>query len=98
MNIPSCIRAEIGKCALCYGKQPARKHFSSNYPQYEFKWSTVNNWKKKLSKNPQSREGQFTKAGRPNKVNDEAMLKIREVIIGIRLVGAVISQKMVISI
>ena len=34
----------------------------------------------------------------PSKVNDEMMLKIKEAIIGIRLAGAVISRKMVISI
>ena len=97
MNIPPCIRAKTGKYALCYGTQPVRKRFSSKYPQYEFKWSTVNNWKKKLTIDPQSRKGQFTKAGRPNKVNDELMLKIKEVIIGILLAGALISRKIFIS-
>ena len=31
LNIPSRIRAEVGKNALCYGTQAVRKHFSSKY-------------------------------------------------------------------
>ena len=50
-----------------------------------------------MTKDPESIEGQFTKAERPKKVSNEAMLKIKEVIIGNCLAGAVISQKMVIS-
>ena len=87
LNIPSRIRAEVGKYALRYDTQGARKRFSSKYPQYEFKRSIVNNWKEKTTREPESREGQFTKVGRPNKVNDEIMLKIKEVIIGINQYG-----------
>ena len=64
----------------------------------ELKQSTANNWEKKITKNAESREGQFTKLGRPNQNNEEVMLKIKEVIIGIRLAGAVISRKTVMSI
>ena len=46
LNIPSHIRAEVGKCALCYGTQAAKKCFSLTYPRYEFKQCTANNWKK----------------------------------------------------
>ena len=31
LNIPSGIRAEVGKYALCYGATAARKSFSSKY-------------------------------------------------------------------
>ena len=89
LNIPSCMRAEVGKYALCYGPQADRKRFSRKYPQYEFKPSTVNNWNKKITKDPKSREDQFIKVGRTNKVNDKVMLKIKEVIVGIRLARAV---------
>ena len=37
LNISSSIKADVGKYALCYGTQAARKRFSSKYPQYEFK-------------------------------------------------------------
>ena len=40
----------------------------------------------------------FRKAGRPNIVRDELVQKIKEVIVGVRLSGAVISRRMVISI
>ena len=83
---------------LCQGIQAARKRFSSKYLQYEFKQSTVNNKKNKITKGPESQEGQFTEGERPSKFNDKVMLKIKEVIIGIRLAGAVISRKMVTSI
>ena len=82
----------------CLGIQAARKHFSSKYLQYEFKQSTVNNRKNKITKGLESQEGQFTEGERPNKFNDKVMLKIKEVIIGIRLAGALISRKMVTSI
>ena len=98
LNIPPGIKAEVGKYALCYGTQAARKRLSSKYPQYEFKQSTVSNWKNKFTKYLDRTEDKFNKVGRPNKVNDEIMLKIKEVIIGIRLAGSVISRKMVISI
>ena len=86
LNIPSRITVEFGKCALCNGTQTAKKRFSSKYSQHEFKRSTVKNWKKKISKDVESREGKFTKVGRPSKVNDE--------VIGMILAGAVISRKM----
>ena len=53
LNISSNIKAEVGKYALCYGTQAARKRFSSKYPQYEFKQSTINTRKRKLTKDPE---------------------------------------------
>ena len=82
LNIPSRIRTETGKYALCYGTEAARKRFSSKYLQYEFKRSTL----------------EETNFERPNKANDEVMLKTKEVIIGICIAGVVISRKMVIPI
>ena len=77
----------------------AVKCFSSKYPQYEFKRVTINNWKKKFPKDQGSGEGNFiNKIGRPNKVNVKIMLKIKEIIVGIRLAGDAISRKMVIAI
>ena len=52
--------------------------------------------------NPQKEVGEplekFNKKGRPSLVGEELLVKIKEAIIGIGLTGAVISQKMVISI
>ena len=75
LNIPSHIRAEVGKYTLCYGTQAAKTCFSLTYTQYEFKQCTVNNWKKKITKDRESREGLFSKAGRPNKVNDALLAR-----------------------
>ena len=98
-NIPPRVKIEVGKYTLSNGTKAALKHFSSKYPQYEFKRVTINNWKKKIPKDQESGEGNFiNKTGRPNKVNDEIMLKIKEIIVGIRLAGAAISRKMVIAI
>ena len=98
-NIPPRVKVEVAKYALSNGTKAALKRFSSKYPQYEFKRVTINNWKKKIPKDQESGEGNFiNKIGRPNKVNDEIMLKIKEIIVGIRLAGAAISQKMVIAI
>ena len=61
----------------------------------------VNNWKCKFSDSPREvREPpeKFSKIGRPSMVGEELLLKIKEVIIRIRLTGAVISRKMLISI
>ena len=70
LNISSNIKAGVGKYAMCYGTQAARKRFGSKYPQYELKWSTTNAWKKKFAKDPESRVGPITKAGTLNKVNN----------------------------
>ena len=40
----------------------------------------------------------FRKAGRPNIVRDELVQNIKEIIVGVRLSGAVIARRMVISI
>ena len=98
-NIPLRVKFEVGKYALINGMKAALKLFSSKYPQYEFKRVTINNWKKKILKNQESGEGNFiNKIGRPDKVNNEIMLQIKKVILGIRLAGAAISRKMVIAI
>ena len=98
-NIPPRVKVEVGKYALINGTKAALKCFSSKYPQYEFKQVTINNWKKKIPKDHESGVGNFiNKIGRPNKVNNEIMLKIKEIIVGIRLAGAAISRKMVIAI
>ena len=98
-NIPSHIKEEVGKYAHTYGTQAAIKRFKSKYPHYTFLRTTINNWKRKFNKKGVPSESPtFRKAGRPNIVRDELVQKIKEVIIGVRLSGAVISRRMVISI
>ena len=91
-NIPSHIKEEVRKYAYTYGTQAAIKRFKSKYPHYTFLSTTINNWKLKFNK----KEGvlselpTFRKAGRPNIVRDELVQKIKEVIVGVRLSGAVL--------
>ena len=97
--IPSRIKEEVGKYAHTYGTQAAIKRFKSKYPHYTFLRTTINNWKRKFAKKGVPSESPtFRKAGRPNIVRDELVQKIKEVIVGVRLSGAVISRRMVISI
>ena len=99
-NIPSRIKEEVGKYAHTYGTQAAIKRFKSKYPHYTFLRTTINNWKRKFNKKEgvPSESPTFRKAGRPNIVRDGLVQKIKEVIVGVRLSGAVISRRMVISI
>ena len=92
---------EVGKYTPIYGTQVAISRFRGKYQQYTLKLTTVNNWKHKFS-NLQKKVGEppenFNKKGRPYLVGEELLAKIKEVIIRIRLTGAVISWKVVISI
>ena len=84
-----------------YGTQVVIAHFRGKYQQYTLKRTTINNWKRKFS-NPQKELGEppekYNKKGRPSLVGEEFLVTIKEAIIGIKLTGAVVSQKMVISI
>ena len=99
-NIPSRIKEEVGKYPHTYGTQAAIKRFKSKYPHYTFLRTTINNWKRKFNKKEgvPSESPTLRKAGRPNIVRDELVQKIKEFIVGVRLSGAVISRRMVISI
>ena len=99
-NIPSCIKEEVGKYAHTYRTQAAIKRFKSKYPHYTFLRTTINNWKRKFNKKEgvPSESPIFRKAGRPNIVRDELVQKIKEVIVGVRLSGTVITRRMVTSI
>ena len=74
LNISSNKEAEVGKYALCYGTQAARRRFSSKYPQYKFKRNTENTWEKIFTKDRELRVGQLTRAKTPNKVNNSMFL------------------------
>ena len=99
--MPSKVKDEVGKYAHSYRTQAAIAYFRGKYQQYTLKRTTVNNWKRKFF-NPQKDVGEppekFNKKGRPSFVGEELLVKIKEAIIGIRLTGAVIFRKMVISI
>ena len=95
-NIPLKIKQKIGNYAASHGTKAAIGRFSKIYAKFSLKRTTVNAWKEKFRKRicfpwPEKKE-------RPNLVDDEMLPKIRDVILGSRLVETVPSRKMVIAI
>ena len=68
--------------------------FSKSLYKIFIKRTTVNGWKERYKKNDLHSVG---KRGRPNLVDDLMVKKIKDVIIGSRLSGSVIDQKMVVA-
>ena len=67
--------------------------------QYTFLNTSTNNWKCKFNNQKEDLLPLiFNKHGRPNLVRNGLLQEIKEVIIGVRLSGAEISRKIVISI
>lgn len=98
-SIPKHVRVEVGKYALVHGTHAAMKKFSELYPKFKFKRTTINTWKSKLKANGQQNTNTlFKKTGRPNLLPEELLKKTKDVIIGTRLAGTVISRRMVIAI
>ena len=89
----------MGKYAYSNGTHAASNCFKSKYTQYTFLRTSINNWKRKFNNQKEDwLPPIFNKRGRHNLVRDDLLQKIKEVVIGARLSGAVISRKMVISI
>ena len=82
----------MGEYAYNNGTQAAINHFKSKYPQYTFLCTSINNNQKDLL------PPIFNKRGRPNLVRDDLLQNIKEVVIAVRLSGAVSTRKMVLSI
>ena len=66
------------------------------YPQYTLIRTSENNWKSSYQKN--NGKVNFKKKGRPNKLDEEMLRKIKDVIIGTRIAGGVVSRRQVMSI
>ena len=93
--MPSKIKQEIGSYALIHGAKAANARFSKVYTKYSLKRTTFNRWKERCKKNYLHSIG---KRERPNLLDDEMLKKIKDVIIGSRLVGKLISREMVVAI
>lgn len=78
-----------------HSTKDALDHFSKKYPKYKFKRTSVNSWKASLKNNENDKT--LKKIGRPNLLSDELLTKTKDVIIGSRLAGTVISRRMVIA-
>ena len=80
---------------MIHGTKAAIDNFSKDYTKYSLKRTTVSGWKERCKKNDLH---SIEKRGKPNLVDDAILKKIKDVIIGSRLAGTVISQKMVVPI
>lgn len=95
-SIPGKVKEEIGKFALKNGTQAAQKKFSKIYPKYDLKRTSINSWKVKC-KNTKS-ASLDKRMGRPNLLDDNLIKKTKDIIIGTRNAGTVISRRMVVAI
>ena len=86
---------EIGSYALIHGTKAAINRFAKVYTKYLLKRTTVNGLKEIFKKNDLH---SIRKRRRPNLVDDEVFSKIKDAIIGSRLVCTAISRKMVVVI
>lgn len=99
-TVPSNIKKEVGEYALLNGTKSALEKFKKKYPRYTFFRTSVNNWKTKIQKNKNHSVSStvYEKRGRPNLLPGKLLLKVKDVITGVRMAGGVISRKMVMAI
>ena len=87
---------EVGKYALAHSTKDALAKFSKQYPKYTFKRTSINSWEASFKNNGNSQK--LKKIGRPKLLSEELLKRTKNVIIGPRLAGTVISRRMVITI
>ena len=61
--------------------------------------TSVNKWKKKIEKD--KKNGNVTvhrRKGKPNLLDNEFLVKLKDLVTGVRIAGGVISRKMVIAV
>ena len=98
-SVPERIKNEVGEYALIHGTKSALEKFGKKYPKYTFIRTSVNNWKKKIEKDKKNDNATVhRRKGRPNLLDDEFLVKVKDVVFGVRMAGGVISRKMVIEI
>ena len=95
-NIPKHIRMEVGKYALAHSNKDTLAKFLKQYPKYTFKRTYMNSWKASFKNNGNSQN--LKKIGRPNLVSEELLKRTKDIIIGSRLAGLVISRRMIIAV
>lgn len=82
---------------MIHGTQAAITKFSKQYLKLKFKHTTINSWKTTVKKKGDTYS--FKNKGRPNLLSASLLKKAKDVIIGTRLAGTVISRRrMVIAI
>ena len=94
--VPEKVKIEVGRYAAVNGTKAVLKRYSKIYPKYDLKHTSVNSWKSKIK---DKKENSLAKrSGRPNLFSDDLLKKTKDVIIGTRNAGTVISRRMVIAI
>jgi len=95
-TIPEKVKSEVGTYAALNGTKAALKKYAKTYPKFELKRQTVNSWKSKIKTN---KGGSLSKqSGRPNLLSEDLLKKTKDIVIGIRNAGTVISRRMVVAI
>ena len=89
-TVPEKVKVEIGRYALLNGTQAAIKRFSKMYPKYDLKRTSINTWKRKCKNKKESSLSK--RSGRPNLLSDNLIKKTKDIIIGTRNAGTVISR------
>ena len=93
--VPEKVKIEVGRYAALNGTKAALKRYSKIYPKYDLKRTSVNSWKSKIK---DKKENSLAKrSGRPNLLSDNLLKKTKDIIIGTRNTGTVISRRMVIG-
>ena len=87
---------EVGKYALTHSTKDALAEFSKQYLKYTFKRTSMNSRKVSFKNNRNSQN--LKKIGWSNLLSKELLKRTKDIIIGSRLPGTVISRKMVVAI
>ena len=99
ISVSERIKNEVGEYALIHGTKSALEKFRKKYPKYTFIRTPVNNWKKKNEKHKRNDNVNLhRRKGRPNLLQDEFLVKLKDVVTRSRMAGGRISRKMVIAI
>ena len=98
-SVPERIKNEAGEYALIHGTKSALEESGEKYPKYTFIRTSVNNWKKKIEKDKKNDNATVhRRKGRRNLLDYEFLVKVKDVMTGVRMAGGVIWRKMVIAI
>ena len=87
-SVPERIKNKVGEYVLIHERKSALEKFGKKYPKYTFIRISVNNSKKKIEKDKRSNNAPVhRRKGRPNLLDDEFLLKVKDMVTGVGMVG-----------
>ena len=89
-DIAEVIKKKVGQYVHIHGTKAAVDCFSESYPKHTIVRTSFNNWKMKMGS--KSSQTPFKKKAFPNLLSNSLLKKVKDVIIGIRAAGAVVSR------